>query len=58
MYATTSASLVDQAAFSAPPRPGRPRRSTRIRGFVAAKEFASDHVQSLLPLSTTVMDQS
>src|SRR5580704_17571949 len=53
-----SAVLVDHAAFSAPPRPGRSRRMTRVWEFVAASELASDQVRSVLPLSATVMHQS
>ena len=55
MYASTSASLADQIACSARPRPGRSRCTARTSpGSAAASDCATAQVPSVLPLSAIV----
>ena len=54
MYASSSASLDDQIACSARPRPGRSRWTARTSANVSSSERATGQVLSVLPLSAIV----
>src|ERR1700735_4439538 len=55
MYAKIAASLCDQTERSAPPRPGRSRRTARTPSSSVSKPNAWDHVPSSLALSAIVI---